>query len=613
MFRFFENLVDPYSPYEDDMDPPSGLMQYLVYHTKPFRALFLITGIATIFAAVFEIFLLAAIGWVVDLMAAETPASLWENYTWHFIGLLAFVLILKPTLYLIDFMLISNTLIPNVATLLRWRGHKHVMRQSIGWFEADFAGRVANRVMQTPRSAGEVVFHVFDALAYALAYVVGALFLLMNANTLLLFPLLIWVIAYIFLLRYVVRRVEPASKDSSNARSELNGRVVDAYTNIHSVKMFANTKSELAYVKDAIEETRQTVFREMRIYTRMDFILSTMNAMLVAGTVGTALYLWTYDQFSSGEVAAASALVIRFNGMSGWIMWAFTTFFRELGVVGEGLETLAAPVKLLDAPNAKPLQITNATVEFNNLTHHYGRETGGLDNLTLRVEAGQKVGLVGRSGAGKSTLFKLLLRFYDAESGQILIDGQDISQVTQDSLRHEIGMVQQESSLLHRSIRENILYGREGASDTDMIAAAQQAEAHEFIQTLEDQSGNMGYDSTVGERGVKLSGGQRQRIALARVILKDGPILLLDEATSALDSEVEATILDTLYQLMEGKTVIAIAHRLSTIAQMDRIVVMDEGRIIEDGTHDALLQKGGLYAQLWARQSGGFLNADDDV
>ena len=613
MFRFFENLVDPYSPYEDDMDPPSGLMQYLVYHTKPFRALFLITGIATIFAAVFEIFLLAAIGWVVDLMAAETPASLWENYTWHFIGLLAFVLILKPTLYLIDFMLISNTLIPNVATLLRWRGHKHVMRQSIGWFEADFAGRVANRVMQTPRSAGEVVFHVFDALAYALAYVVGALFLLMNANTLLLFPLLIWVIAYIFLLRYVVRRVEPASKDSSNARSELNGRVVDAYTNIHSVKMFANTKSELAYVKDAIEETRQTVFREMRIYTRMDFILSTMNAMLVAGTVGTALYLWTYDQVSSGEVAAASALVIRFNGMSGWIMWAFTTFFRELGVVAEGLETLAAPVTLLDAPNAKPLQITNATVEFNNLTHHYGRETGGLDNLTLRVEAGQKVGLVGRSGAGKSTLFKLLLRFYDAESGQILIDGQDISQVTQDSLRHEIGMVQQESSLLHRSIRENILYGREGASDTDMIAAAQQAEAHEFIQTLEDQSGNMGYDSTVGERGVKLSGGQRQRIALARVILKDGPILLLDEATSALDSEVEATILDTLYQLMEGKTVIAIAHRLSTIAQMDRIVVMDEGRIIEDGTHDALLQKGGLYAQLWARQSGGFLNADDDV
>lgn len=613
MFRFFENLVDPYSKYEDHMDPPSGLMQYLVYHTKPFRTLFLITGIATILAAVFEIFLLAAIGWVVDLMAAETPASLWENYDWHFIGLLAFVLTLKPTLYLIDFMLISNTLIPNVATLFRWRGHKHVMRQSIGWFEADFAGRVANRVMQTPRSAGEVVFHVFDALAYALAYVVGALFLLMNANTLLLFPLLIWVIAYIFLLRYVVRRVEPASKDSSNARSELNGRVVDAYTNIHSVKMFAHTNSELAYVKDAIEETRQTVFREMRIYTRMDFILSAMNAMLIAGTVGTALYLWTYDQVTSGEVAAASALVIRFNGMSGWIMWAFTTFFRELGVVGEGLETLAAPVKLLDAPNAKPLKITKATVEFNNLTHHYGRETGGLDNLTLRVEAGQKVGLVGRSGAGKSTLFKLLLRFYDAESGQILIDGQDISEVTQDSLRHEIGMVQQESSLLHRSIRENILYGREGASDTDMIAAAQQAEAHEFIQTLEDQSRNTGYDSTVGERGVKLSGGQRQRIALARVILKDGPILLLDEATSALDSEVEATILDTLYQLMEGKTVIAIAHRLSTIAQMDRIVVMDEGRIIEDGTHDALLQKGGLYAQLWARQSGGFINADDDV
>ena len=613
MFRFFENLVDPYSAYEDDMDPPSGLMQYLVYNTKPFRKLFLITGIATILAAVFEIFLFAAIGWVVDLMAAETPASLWENYTWHFAGLLAFVLILKPTLYVIDFLLISNALIPNVATLFRWRGHKHVMRQSIGWFEADFAGRVANRVMQTPRSASEVVFHIFDALAYALAYVVGALFLLMNTNTILLFPLLIWVCAYIFLLRYVVHRVEPASQESSNARSELNGRVVDAYTNIHSVKMFAHTNTELTYVKDAIEDTRQTVFREMRIYTRMDFILSAMNALLIAGTVGTALYLWTYDQVSSGEVAAASALVIRFNGMSGWIMWAFTTFFRELGVVSEGLETLGAPVKLLDAPDAKPLQITDAKVEFSTLTHHYGRETGGLDDLTLHVEPGQKVGLVGRSGAGKSTLFKLLLRFYDAENGNILIDGQNISQVTQDSLRHEIGMVQQESSLLHRSIRENILYGREGASDADMIAAAQQAEAHEFIQTLEDQSGNVGYDSTVGERGVKLSGGQRQRIALARVILKDAPILLLDEATSALDSEVEATILNTLYQLMEGKTVIAIAHRLSTIAQMDRIVVMDKGRIIEDGTHDALLQKGGLYAQLWARQSGGFLNADDDV
>ena len=613
MFRFFENLVDPYSNYEDDIDPPAGLMQYLMYQTKPFRALFVLTGIMTMFAAALEISLFAGIGWIVDLLAVETPTSLWEKYTWHFVAFLIFVLLLKPIIYLLDFMLISNTLIPNVATLFRWRGHKHVMRQSIGWFESDFAGRVANRVMQTPRSAGEVVFHVFDALSYALAYVIGALLLLMNSNLWLLYPLLAWLCAYSFLMRYVILRVEPASKASSNARSELNGRVVDAYTNIHSVKMFAHTTSEIEYVKDAIEDTRTTVFREMRIYTRMDFILSVMNALLIASTVGTALYLWTHNQITSGEVAAASALVIRFNGMSGWIMWAITTFFRELGVVREGLETLAAPVTLLDAPDAKPLQIANAHVEFKDVSHHYGRGSGGLDDLSLRIEAGQKVGLVGRSGAGKSTLFKLLLRFYDTETGQILIDGQDISQVTQDSLRYEIGMVQQESSLLHRSIRDNILYGRAGASDADMIAAAQQAEAHEFIQTLEDQSGNTGYDSTVGERGVKLSGGQRQRIALARVILKDGPILLLDEATSALDSEVEATILDTLYKLMEGKTVIAIAHRLSTIAQMDRIVVMDEGRIIEDGTHDALLQKGGLYAQLWARQSGGFLNADDDV
>jgi ATP-binding cassette subfamily B multidrug efflux pump len=427
----------------------------------------------------------------------------------------------------------------------------------------------------------------------------------------LLLPLLAWFLLYGGLIRWTIARVGPASQAASNARSEVTGRVVDAYTNIHSVKMFAHHAQELDYAKEAIEHARETFQKEMRIFTIMDMTLVTLNGLLIVSVVGWAIYLWVQGQASVGVVAAATALTLRLNAMTGWIMWALTTFFRELGVVAEGMETIAQPIDLVDAKGAKPLKLTEGEVRITGLSHHYGRKSGGLDRIDLTIRRGEKIGLVGRSGAGKSTLVKLLLRFYEAERGTIKIDGQNIRDVTQGSLRRAIGMVQQDSSLLHRSVRDNILYGRADATEAEIIAAAKQAHAHEFILDLEDPQGRRGYDAQVGERGVKLSGGQRQRISLARVILKNAPILLLDEATSALDSEVEAAIQDTLYGMMEGKTVIAIAHRLSTIAQMDRILVLDQGRIVEDGNHDALLASGGLYSKFWARQSGGFLTIEE--
>ena len=390
----------------------------------------------------------------------------------------------------------------------------------------------------------------------------------------------------------------------------VTGRVVDAYTNIHSVKMFAHHDMEVSFAKEAIEKTRVTIQNEMRIFTVMDVVLVALNGVLIVGVVGWALALWIAGEASVGVVAAASALTLRLNAMTGWIMWALSSFFRELGVVAEGMETIAQPVTLTDQKGAAPLKLEHGRIEIKGLSHHYGRYSGGLNDISLTIKPGERIGLVGRSGAGKSTLVKLLLRFYDPEAGQILIDGQDITTVRQDSLRRQIGMVQQDSSLLHRSVRDNIIYGNPEASEAQMIAASKQAQAHDFIQDLVDPEGRKGYDSRVGERGVKLSGGQRQRITLARVILKDAPILLLDEATSALDSEVEAAIQETLYGMMAGKTVIAIAHRLSTIAEMDRIIVLDQGAIVEDGTHDALLAQGGLYADFWNRQSGGFLTMD---
>lgn len=613
MFRFFENLVDPYTKYQETDTPPTRLFPFLWTYTQPFRRVFLITGLLSFVVAAVEVWLLGYLGRLVNILSDGSPAQVWVQSGTELILVAIFLLTLRPLTQAIHVLLLNQTIMPNIGTLVRWRAHRHVMRQSVGWFEDDFAGRIANRIMQTPPAVGEVVFQVFDALVFAAAYLIGAIILLGDADIRLIIPLVIWFLLYGSLMRWVILRVTPASEAASNARSAVTGRVVDSYTNIHSVKMFAHHDLEIDHAKEVIEVARQTFQREMRLYTIMDLALSILNGFLIVGVVAWAVWLWVGGFADIGVVAVATALTLRMNGMSAWIMFAVSNFYRNLGVVSEGMQTIAQPISLLDGVDAKPLNVTEGALELRDLSHHYGKETGGLDHINLSIAAGQKIGLVGQSGAGKSTLVKLILRFYDVERGAIVIDGQVIANVTQDSLRSAIGMVQQDSSLLHRSVRENILYGKPNASEADIITAAKKAEAHEFIRELEDSEGNTGYDARVGERGVKLSGGQRQRISLARVILKDPPILILDEATSALDSEVEAAIQETLYDMMQGKTVIAIAHRLSTIAQMDRIIVMDRGRVIEDGTHQNLLDENGQYAKFWTRQSSGFLGQDEDA
>ncbi len=610
MFRFLENLVDPYIDYPLTDRPPTKLWPFIREYCRPFWRVFTITGILSVVVAAIEIWLIGYLGRLVDVLTASNPATFWADNGTEMVLVALFLLLIRPVLQMIDVGLLNNAIMPNLGTLIRWRAHSHVLRQSVGWFENDFAGRIASRIMQTPPAAGEAVFQVFDAMAYSTAYVIGAVILLSTSDPRLALPLLVWLALYGWLVKWTVARVGPASKESSDARSAVTGRVVDSYTNIHSVKMFAHTLGEKDYAKEAIEKSRETFQVEMRIYTKMDVGLTLINGFLIVAVVGWAIWLWSASAATVGMVAVASSLVLRLSAMTGWIMWALASFFRNLGIVAEGMETIAQPITLVDAPAAPGLKPGAGKITFEGLVHRYGREKGGLEGVDLTIEPGQKIGLVGRSGAGKSTLVKLLLRFYDIEEGTIKIDDQNIADVTQDSLRARIGMVQQDSSLLHRSVRDNILYGRPDATEDEVINAAKQAEAHDFILDLEDPNGKTGYDAEVGERGVKLSGGQRQRIALARVILKDAPILVLDEATSALDSEVEAEIQKTLYEMMEGKTVIAIAHRLSTIARMDRIVVIDDGKVVEDGTHDALLASGGLYANFWERQSGGFINTE---
>ena len=607
MFRFFEKLVDPYQPYTVSNTPPRLLWPFLQDYLAPFKKIFWFLGCFSALVAAIEIVLIWYLGRLITMLSDTTPTEFWSSHKVELIAVAGFILTLRPIIQAINTLLQNNAMLPNVGTLVRYRAHRHVLGQSVSWFDNDFAGRIANRIMQTPPAMGEVVFQAFDAITFSIAYLIGAIFLLAEADSRLAIPLLIWAGLYGGLVFWTVRRVGPASEAFSDARSAVTGRVVDSYTNIHSVKMFSQDNQELNYGLEAIEKARTTFQYEMRLYTLMDIGLVLLNGLLVVSVVGLGIYLWIIGSASVGVVAAGAALTTRMNGMSGWIMWALTTVFRQLGVIREGMETISSPIDLVDLPDAKPLQIEAAHISILNLTHRYGRNFGGLEDVSLEIKPGQSVGLVGASGAGKSTLIKLLLRFYDIEKGIIQFDGQNISHVTQDSLRSQIGVVQQDSSLLHRSVRENILYGRPASSEEEMIEAAKKAEAHDFILTLEDPEGRVGYDAQVGERGVKLSGGQRQRVALARVILKDAPILVLDEATSALDSAVEADILETLYGVMAGKTVIAIAHRLSTIARMDHIVVLDEGRIVEEGTHESLLKEDGAYATFWRHQSGGFL------
>ena len=607
MFKFFEKLVDPYQPYPISYTPPRQLWPFLRDYLLPFKKIFWFLGCFSAVVATIEIGLIWYLGRLVTLLSDTTPSVFWAAHKVELISVAVFILTLRPLIQAFDTLLQNNAMLPNVGTLVRYRAHKHVLSQSVSWFENDFAGRIANRIMQTPPATGEVVFQAFDAVTFSIAYLIGAIFLLAEADLRLAVPMLIWAGLYGALVFWTVRRVGPASTASSDARSTVTGRVVDSYTNIHSVKMFSQDDQELNYGVEAIEKARNTFQYEMRLYTLMDIGLVMLNGLLVVSVVGWAVYLWTIGSATVGVIVAGAALTTRMNGMSGWIMWALTTVFRELGVIREGMETISSPIELVDVSDAQPLQMTAGKIVISNLTHRYGRDFGGLESVSLEIKPGQSIGLVGASGAGKSTLIKLLLRFYDIESGQIKFDGQDISQVTQESLRAQIGVVQQDSSLLHRSVRDNILYGRPNASETDLVEAAKKAEAHDFILTLQDPEGRIGYDAQVGERGVKLSGGQRQRVSLARVILKDAPILVLDEATSALDSAVEAEILETLYKVMAGKTVIAIAHRLSTIAHMDRIIVLDKGHIVEEGTHASLLAAKGAYAGFWKHQSGGFL------
>ncbi len=609
MFRFFENLVDPFRSF-DASTPPNSLWPYLRSQFAPFKRLMAWMAATGILVAIVETGLIFYTGRIIDLLNGTEASAFWDIHGIELALAVVFIIIVRPLIITLNHLLLEQTLAGNMQEQVRWRAHKHLLGQSSSFFQNDFAGRLANRVMQLGVAVEDSIYMFFEGIWYALTYVIGAIIILSQMDVRLALPLSVWLLIYIGYVRFIARRVSVASEKWSDARSLVTGRVVDAYSNIESVKLFAHSEGEERYVMSAMRRLRLRFQRFLRLMTELSLGLNLINGLLITGVLGMAIWLWTQGQVTVGQVAAASALTIRLNGMSGWIMWVTIRLFEHMGVIREGLRSVAVPHSVTDMAGASEMVISEGEIEFNDISHHYGRESGGLDHVSLAIPAGQKVGLIGRSGAGKSSLVNLLLRFQDAEQGQILIDGQNVSKVTQDSLRHGIGMVTQDSSLLHRSVRANILYGKPDANEAEMIAACKQAEADDFIADLSDPQGRRGYNAHVGERGVKLSGGQRQRIGIARVILKNAPILVLDEATSALDSEVEAAIQQTLYGVMQGKTVIAIAHRLSTIAQMDRIIVLDQGRVVEDGSHAELLSKGGIYAGLWERQSGGFLGLD---
>jgi ATP-binding cassette subfamily B multidrug efflux pump len=609
MFKLFENLVDPFQEYETGT-PPATLWAYYQEQLRPFRRwipLMLLTGLMV---SLFEAWMIFYAGRLIDIMTTAGPAAFWQGHKTELLIVALLVMFLRPGLIVLNHLFLEQTLSGNMQERVRWRAHRHMLGQSMGFFQNDFAGRLSNRVMQMGPAVEDSVYMMFEGIWYSLTYVAGALIILTQIDARISAPLIIWLAAYLAYTKFVARRVAVASEKWSDARSTVTGRVVDAYANMETVKLFSNGPQEEAYVLSAMRRLRLRLQRFTRLMTELSLGLNLINGILFVGVIGTAVAFWIKGQVSIGEVASVIALTVRLNGMSGWIMWVTIRLFEHAGVIREGLRSIAVPHGVVDTDSAT-LQVSAGEIRFAELSHHYGKERGGLDHVSLVIGPGEKVGLIGRSGAGKSSLINLLLRFRDIEQGAIFIDGQNIADVTQTSLRKSIGVVTQDSSLLHRSIRANILYGQPHATEPEMVLAAKRAEAHEFILDLEDPEGRTGYNAHVGERGVKLSGGQRQRVAIARMILKDAPILVLDEATSALDSEVEAAIQDTLYRVMQGKTVIAIAHRLSTISRMDRIVVMDAGRIVEQGSHADLLALGGLYARFWNRQSGGFIRTEE--
>ena len=610
-FSWLESLVDPFPPERPGM-PPKGFMAFCWHYTKPFWPLLLASTLFSAAIAFLEVYLFAFLGQLVDLLATANRETFWAEHGTLLTFMGAIALIVLPLLNFVGEAIAHQGLRGNYAMRIRWVAHRYVLRQSMDFFTNDFAGRVATKVMQTALGVRDAVMKFTEVLVYVLVYFLGALLLVATSDLWLMVPLLIWLAGYAAACWYFVPKLGKLSAEQADMRSLVTGRVVDSYTNIPTVKLFAHADREDIYAREGMGWMLDSVNRSMRVSTLMTTALQVLSGVLIFTMSAMAVWLWYHGAISTGAIAFAVGLTLRLKAMSQWIIWEVAGLFENIGVIQDGIETIARDRTIKDVPEAKPLAVTEGAIRFDAVTFNYGKPTSAkekpvLANLSLSIGAGEKVGLVGRSGAGKSTLTNLLLRFYDLEKGRILIDGQDISRVTQDSLRAAIGVVTQDTSLMHRSVIDNIRYGKPDATMAEIEAAARKAHADEFIASLVDPQGRRGYEAHVGERGVKLSGGQRQRIAIARVMLKNAPILLLDEATSALDSEVEAAIAENLYQLMEGKTVIAIAHRLSTIAAMDRLIVMEEGRIVEDGSHAQLLAAGGLYARLWARQSGGFL------
>ncbi|MCV2886382.1 ABC transporter ATP-binding protein/permease [Aestuariibacter sp. AA17] len=613
MFSFFEKLTNPF-PAQHPAQPPKSLLAFCLHYSKGMWPAIISVSMLGACIAILEVSLFGYLGQLVDWFSERDPATFLQEEKHSLMWMGAVVLVILPGLVLTQSMLTHQTLLGNYPMRIRWQAHRYLLGQSLGFFQNEFAGRVATKVMQTALSVRESVMKLLDILVYVSVYFLSIVVLVFAADWRLSLPLLSWLVIYLVILRVLIPKLKRVSQRQADARSMMTGRIVDSYTNIMTVKLFSHSSRESEYAKESMDNFLKTVYPQMRLATVLYGCVWFNNAVLVFSVAATAIYLWLQQVVSPGEIAVAVSLCLRLTGMAQWIMWEVSSLFENIGAVQDGINTLSNPVEVEDKRDAKSLDVNGGAIEFNHVNFSYpgpsGVEISVFNDLSINIKPGEKVGLVGRSGAGKSTLVNLLLRFYDVQSGEIRIDGQPINRVTQESLRANISMVTQDTSLLHRSVRDNILYGKLGATEAQMEHAARQAEAHEFIQQLSDLEGRTGYDAHVGERGVKLSGGQRQRIAIARVMLKDAPILILDEATSALDSEVEMAIQHCLNKVMENKTVLAIAHRLSTIAQMDRLLVLDKGRIVEQGTHAELLALNGIYAKLWAHQTGGFIGVE---
>lgn len=611
MLRYFERLIKPFPP-EPPTEPPKGLYQFCRHYTRGIEPYLLLMAILTICIAIGEAMLYGILGKIIDWLAEKDPQNFLQEEMLSLIGLSLFILLLMPILVLLHSLIMYQTLMGNFPMVVRWQAHRYLLNQSYAFFQNEFSGRIATKVMQTALAVRETVMKTLDVMLFIAVYLITTLFLVANADPHLCIPLLSWLGVYAAILYYFIPRLKRISELQADARSSMTGRIVDSYTNILTLKLFSHAQRESDYAKTGMENFLNTVHPQMRLVTGLIGCVWSSNMLLVFTIGALGIYLWINGNITTGAIAIALSLAIRLTGMSHWIMWEVSALFENMGIVHDGINTISKPQAIVDAPNAMPLKVESGVIIFSHVGFSYHRTDHKqseqvFTDFNLHIAAGEKVGIVGRSGSGKSTLVNLLLRFYDVQQGIIQIDGQDIRQVTQESLRANIAIVTQDTSLLHRSIRDNILFSKPDATEEQMLEAAKYAHAHEFIQTLVDSKGRRGYDAFVGERGVNLSGGQRQRIAIARVLLKNAPILVLDEATSALDSGVEASIQQNLYQLMQGKTVIAIAHRLSTIAAMDRLIVLDKGRIVEQGSHAELLSHDQLYAMLWNHQSGGFL------